>query len=162
MSQICLRQVDRTNWRETLELSVHPDQQRFVAGYAPIAAIGLAKAYVRPGGLDWMPYAIYADTTMVGFLELAYAPGSHGRCWIYHFFIDRRWQGRGYAKQALQHSIELVAAAYPDCRSIGLTVHPENQRAQRLYQGAGFEPTSAEVDGEPVYVLALSGWRASA
>jgi diamine N-acetyltransferase len=60
MAQILLREVTRDNWRGTLRLSVHPDQQRLIADYAPIAAIALAKAFVRPGGLVWAPYAIYA------------------------------------------------------------------------------------------------------
>lgn len=48
---ISLQRVTRRNWRDTLQLRVHPDQQRFVADHAPIAAIALAKAFVRPGGL---------------------------------------------------------------------------------------------------------------
>jgi hypothetical protein len=104
MADISLHEVTRDNCRDSLQLSVHPEQQRFIADYAPIAAIALAKAFVRPGGLVWAPYAIYADAEMVGFVELAYAPTSVDQYWAYHFFIDRSWQGKVTAKQRSRRS----------------------------------------------------------
>lgn len=53
---IRLEAVTRDNWRRALELGVAPGQQRFIADYAPIALVVLAKAYVRPGGRLWLPY----------------------------------------------------------------------------------------------------------
>ena len=129
-----LREVTQENWRATLGLGVHPDQQRFVADSTPIAAIALAKAYIRPGGAMWEPYAIYTGSTLVGFLELAYTPGSHDEYWVFHFFIDQRFQGRGYGKAALARLIALVQERYPDCHTLHLVVHPENaSRATALY-----------------------------
>ena len=43
MRTITLREVTRENWRATLSLAVHPEQQRFIADHTPIAAIALAK-----------------------------------------------------------------------------------------------------------------------
>jgi len=97
---------------------VHPDQQRFIADYVPIAAIALAKAFIRPGGFIWVPYAIYADRDMVGFIELAYEPNSPNQYWIYHFFIDQMQQGKGYGKAALQAFIQLVKQQHPSCQQI--------------------------------------------
>jgi len=145
--------LSRENWREALELSVKPEQQRFVADYAPIAMVGLAKAYVRPLGLVWIPYAIYAGYEMIGFAELAFEPDSTDQYWMYHFFIDQRYQGQGYGKLALTAFIEQVQQHFPECRVISLTVHPENVPAQRLYAGAGFLRASEEVFGEPVFWL---------
>ena len=155
MPSITLRDITRDNWRATLALAVHPEQQRFIADHAPIAAIMLAKAYIRPDGLVWAPYAIYADAEIVGLIALAYAPGSQEQYWIYHFFIDQAHQGRAYGRRALQALIELLRDAYPACRQIQLTVHPANLPAQRLYAGAGFQPTGEIIDGEPVYRLEL-------
>jgi diamine N-acetyltransferase len=154
-ADVSLREVTRENWRETLRLAVHPEQQRFIAEYAPIAALALAKAYVRPGGATWVPYAIYAGTTMVGFVELAYSPGSDDDYWVFHFFIDSRYQGRGYGKAALQRLIDLVKDQHPQSRTLQLVMQPENVPAHRLYRGAGFRATGAERWGEPVYQLAL-------
>jgi diamine N-acetyltransferase len=153
MPSILLRDITRENWRATLSLAVHPDQQRFIADYAPIAAIALAKAFIRPDGLVWVPYAIYADAQIVGLIELAYEPGSEGQYWVYHFFIDRSHQGKGYGKAAFQAFMQLIRELYPHCRQINLAVHPENSRAQQLYTSLGFQPDGRELWGEPVYSL---------
>jgi diamine N-acetyltransferase len=155
MAAITLREVTRENWRAALELSVRPDQQRFIADYSPVTAIALAKAYVHAEGMVWLPYGIYADDRLVGFFELAYQPGNPDQCWIYHFFIDQREQGKGYGKAALHTVIHSVKECHPACRSIRLIVHPDNVSAQRLYLGAGFQATGEEMYGEPVYALAL-------
>jgi diamine N-acetyltransferase len=152
---VSLQAVTAENWRATLALGVPPAQQRFVADHAPIAAIALAKAYVRPGGLVWEPYAICAQGQAVGLVLLAYAPGSADQYWIYHFFIDQHAQGRGYGRAALRALETLVRSHHPACERIQLQVHPDNRRAQRLYAHAGFAPTGTTIDGEPVYALAI-------
>lgn len=155
MDDVDLHEVTQENWRETLKLTVRPEQQRFTADYAPIAAVALAKAYIRPGGAHWTPYAFYVGATMVGFLALAYEPETTDQYWLFHFFIDQRYQGRGYGKAALRCFVELVRREHPRCQTLQLVVHPENQRAQRLYTAAGFHPTGTERWGEPVYQLAI-------
>ncbi len=157
MATITLREINRHNWRAALALTVRPEQQRFIADHAPIVAIALAKAYVRPGDLTWLPYLIHADEQPVGLVELAYAPGSPDRYWVHHFFIDRSQQGQGYGRRALRAFIALVVAQHPACRQINLTVHPDNDHAQWLYMNAGFRATGEERDGEPVYRLVIAG-----
>ncbi|HEY6540857.1 MAG TPA: GNAT family N-acetyltransferase, partial [Ktedonobacteraceae bacterium] len=125
----------------------------FIADYTPIAAIALAKAYIRPGGLTWIPYAFYTDAAMIGFAELAYEPGSEENYWLFHFFIDSHYQGQGYGKQALQTLLQFIKEQFVECRAIYITVHPENERAIRLYTMAGFQPTGEERWGEPIYRL---------
>jgi diamine N-acetyltransferase len=155
MDALSLQEVTRQNWRATLDLAVFPEQQRFIADYVPIAAIALAKAYIRPGGLVWVPYAFYANTEMVGFTELAYEPESLDNYWIFHFFIDCHYQGRGYGNEALRLFLQFIKDHHLQCQALQLTVHPENERAQHLYTSAGFRPTGAVFSGEPVYRLAL-------
>ncbi|HJT57831.1 MAG TPA: GNAT family N-acetyltransferase [Ktedonobacteraceae bacterium] len=155
MEELSIREVTRENWRAALRLAVHPEQQRFIADYTPIAAIALAKAYIRPGGLVWIPYAIYKNMEMIGFTELAYEPESQENYWIFHFFIDYRYQGQGYGKQGLELFLQFIREHHPQCRSLQLTVHPENVRAQHLYMNAGFQKTDKVLDGEPVFRLAL-------
>ncbi len=153
MPAIAIREVNRQNWRAALTLAVHPEQQRFISDHTPIAAIALAKAYVRPGGLTWLPYLICADEQPIGLTVLAYDPGSGDNYWIYHFFIDRAHQGKGHSKPALQAFVALIRTQHPACRQINLTVNPDNDRARRLYASVGFQPTGEEMDGEPVYTL---------
>jgi diamine N-acetyltransferase len=151
MNGLSLREVTRENWRATLGLAVLPEQQRFIAASVPIAAIALAKAYIRPGGLIWVPYAFYADTEMVGFTELAYEPESVDNFWIFHFFIDHRYQRRGYGKEALRLFLQFIRDHHPPCQTLQLTVHPENERAQHLYLSMGFQPTGTIWNDELVY-----------
>lgn len=153
MTELSLREVTRANWRAALGLAVHPEQQRFVAGYAPIALLALAKAYIHPAGLIWTPYVFYRGEEMIGFTALAYEPGSSENYWLGHFFIDHRHQGQGYGKQALRQFLQFLREQHPQCEAFQLTVHPENERAQHLYKDAGFQPTGEELDGEPIYKL---------
>ncbi len=152
---ISMREVTRENWQDALGLEVLPEQLHFVADYVPIAAIALAKAYIRPGGLVWTPYAFYRDTTMVGFTELAYDPASEEEYWFFHFFIDSQFQGQGYGKQALQILLQFIKRQFAACRAIQITVHPDNERAIRLYSDAGFQATGEERWEEEVYKLLL-------
>lgn len=155
MPSLTLHEITSENWRMTLRLGVHPEQQRFVAEYAPVAAIMLAKAFVKPGGLLCTPYVIAMDMEFVGMVELAHERINPSECGIYHFFIDRKWQGRGYGALPLTALLELIAQRLPGCAEIHLTVHPENTVAQSLYVRAGFRPTGEERDGESVYVLKM-------
>jgi diamine N-acetyltransferase len=142
MNRVTIHRVTRANWRDTLLLTVRPDQQRFIAGYAPIAAIILSKAYVAEG-------------EMVGLAALAAEPRHTDQRWLFHFFIDERFQGRGYGRAALAALISWVREHHTSCQFLALTVHPENHVAQRLYIGMGFTPTGHERGGEPVYLLTL-------
>lgn len=153
---ITLTEVTRDNWRESLALAVYPEQQRFVADYTPIAAIVLAKAYVGVGGRRWTPLLIRSQGGAVGLVAIS-APAVEPveECWLYHFFIDRRHQGKGLGRAALETLLDDLRVRYPACATVFLTVHPENLRAQRLYESAGFLRTGQERDGEPVYVLTL-------
>ena len=45
---LTLREVTRENWRAALNLAVHPEQQRFIADYVPIAASTLVDDFVIP------------------------------------------------------------------------------------------------------------------
>ena len=129
MKVLSLQEVTRENWRAALGLTVFLEQQRFIADYVPIAATALAKAYIRPGGLVWIPYPFYANGEMVGFTELTYESGSLDNYWIFHFFIDCHYQGRGYGKEAIHLLLQFIRDHHPQCQAIQLTVHPENDQA---------------------------------
>jgi len=153
VTELSLHEVPHKNWRAALRPTVHPEQQRFVAGYAPIALLALAKAYIRPAGLTWTPYAFYRAEEMIGFTALAYELGSSENYWLGHFFIDHRYQGQGYGNQALRLFLQFLREHHPQCEALQLAVHPENERAQHLYKSVGFQPTGEELDEEPIYKL---------
>ena len=155
MSRVTVDRITRANWRDALLLTVRPDQQRFIAGYAPIAAIILSKAYVGAEGMRWEPYAFVSEGEMVGLAALATEPRHTDQRWLFHLFIDERYQGRGVGRAALAAFISWVKEHHTSCQFLALTVHPENHVAQRLYTGMGFRPTGDERGGEPVYRVAL-------
>ena len=148
LPKLHLEALDRSNWRRALEVRTAPGQLKFVADHEPVALVILAKCYLRPGDLEWEPFGIYADDSMVGIVALAW---SGEACEIYHLVIDRAHQGRGLGKAAMQMIVEWVRRERPACRSLRLTLHPENERARRLYTSVGFVPSGEDRQGEPLW-----------
>lgn len=153
-----LAAIDADNWRDTLAVRVTDDQLPFVAGHQPVALVILAKAYVRPGGLDWEPLAVVRGDRVVGVLALAHAP-AHSE--LLHLVVDTSQQGRGVGTAAVGLVVAHLEATRPACPEVRLTVHPDNEAAQRLYRRNDFRPTGEERDGEPVWSRALTPARPS-
>ncbi len=142
-----LAPLDLHNWRASLAVKVLADQLRFVAGYQPVALVILAKSYVRPGDLDWEPLALTFKGSVVGVVALAH---SLTRTELLHLAIDARTQGRGLGSAAMALVLTHISETRPGCEEVSLTVHPENERGQRLYRRSGFLPNGQVRDGEPV------------
>ena len=151
MDDVSLRPVTQENWRGTFALAVAPEQVRFGPDDAPSPPLPLRKPTLAPAGRAGRPLPSSAGPEMVGFVALAFRPGSGDDYWIFHFLIDRRFQGRGHGTAAMERLIELVRHEHPECQLLQLVVHPENESgAQRLYRKLGFQPTGAQRWGEPV------------
>ena len=146
---ISLRPIDQSNYGTAIELSVAPDQERFVASNLQ----SLAEAYVWRDAAE--PYAVYADDEMVGFALLF--PLTEGeptypvptdaslRGYILvRLMIDARFQGHGYGRAALDAIVETVRER--GLTTIRLSVVPENGQALEFYRRNGFEGTG-EIDG---------------
>lgn len=155
MSPVELKPITEENWREALTLAVGPDQQDFVSDVRPVAAIALAKAYIRPSGKTVEPYGIYHQGKMVGFFNLHYTPNSRDDFWLFHFFIDQRFQRRGFGSAAIGRLVQHLQDGHPACRRLRLTVHPQNQSAQRFYQALGFSDDGVLTFQEPTYSLVI-------
>ena len=153
MTPLELRPITRENWLEALSLGVDPAQRSFVAGVEPVAAVALAKAYVQPGGKTVEPYGIYHESAMVGFFNLHYTPGSPDDYWLFHFFIDQRFQGRKFGTHAITLLTQHLQDHHPLCRRLRLTVHPDNRAAQHFYQKLGFADEGVLTYGEQIYSL---------
>lgn len=153
-----LAAIDAHNWRDTLTVRVADEQLSFVAGHQPVALVVLAKAYVRPDGLDWEPLAVVRGDRVVGVLALAHA-ATHSE--LLHLAVDASQQGRGVGTDVVGLVVAHLGATRPACREVRLTVHPENDRALRLYGRNGFRPTGEHRDGEPVWSKTLTPARPS-
>lgn len=147
-----LAAIDQHNWREALAVQVTPAQLAYVAGHQPVALVILAKAYLQVGGLDWEPLAVTAGSTVVGVVALAHA---RTRTELLHLAVDASMQGRGIGAAAVDLLVAHARETRPGAREIWLTVHPANQRAQRLYRSRGFLPSGEVRDGEPVWARTL-------
>lgn len=149
-----LASIDQHNWQASLAVEVTPDQLPHVAGYQPVALVILAKAYIRPGDLDWEPLVLTSEGSIIGVLALAHSPTQTE---LRHLAIDARKQGRGMGYRAVELVLSHVSETRPACQQVRLTVHAANERAQRLYRRAGFLPNGQTRGGEPIWVLDLNG-----
>ncbi|MFT4415867.1 GNAT family N-acetyltransferase [Fredinandcohnia humi] len=142
---ILLKKVTRENWEEALNLKVEKQQEKF----APPVAVSLAKVYIKPDGdsVEYIPFAIYDDEVMVGFVMHAFEEGTKDMYWINGFIIDKKYQGKGYGGAALSEMIGWIKSTFPICTEIRLTVYKDNYNARRLYEKFGFQPTG-EIWGE--------------
>ncbi|MGM0853490.1 MAG: GNAT family N-acetyltransferase [Bacillota bacterium] len=155
MSEINIKLISSDNWRDALELSVHDEQEKFVASIHPPVAIALAKAYVRPGGKVVEPYGIYHHNKMVGFFNLHYTPGSNDDYWLFHFFIDKRFQRNGLGSKTLNELIRHIKSTHPSCNRLNLTVHPENEAGRSFYLKFGFSEDNILTFDEPTFSISI-------
>jgi diamine N-acetyltransferase len=150
---IALRPIDSGNYRECLELSVAPGQERFVASNQQ----SLAEAYVWREAAE--PFAVYSDEQMVGFALLfplgegvqddsIPAPESIRGFILVRLMIDGRFQGLGYGRAALEAIVELVRGR--GLSVIRLSVVTENEQALEFYRRNGFAETGEVEQGEIV------------
>jgi len=151
---VTLRPVTRENWLEALALQVKQEQSNFV----PTAAVSLAKVHIKPDGdeVEYVPFAIYHEETMVGFIMHAFEENTSNMYWINGFFIDSRYQGKGYGKAALQLMIEYIRSRFAQCEEIRLTVYPNNVNAYHLYRSVGFVETGERMGEELILRMPIA------
>jgi len=144
MVEIALRSITHENWLECIGLRPTPEQR--ARHYVADNTLSLAQAYAEPW---WTPLAVYAGTTMVGFVMYGRWPhGIESELWgetlkpgidyIARMMIDERYQGRGYATAALAEVIARIKAQGA-CQAIELDYDRDNTAADRLYTAHGFQ-----------------------
>lgn len=108
----------------------------------------LAIAYVNKdnGVCTPMPYAIYKDDIMVGFIMMSFLGKDQDNDVdedtydIWRFMIDEKHQGKGYGRQALTKAIELIKSfPYGFANNLILTVVSSNKAGNSLYESVGFK-----------------------
>lgn len=146
-----LRPVNRNNWELALTLKVLEHQRAFV----PTVAISLAKVYIKPDGddVEYIPFAIYHEDRMVGFIMHAYEEKTTDMYWINGFLIDANEQGKGYGGAALLEMILWIKNRFSQCEEIRLTVHKNNTTAKAFYKSRGFVETGVWFGEEEVLKL---------
>lgn len=144
---VTLSPVTGDNWREVAALEVNESQHRFVA--EPLYYLALCSY-----GKEWNPLAIYLNEQLIGFLMWAIDPVDESG-WLGGILIDRRHQGQGYGRQAVQAAIKLLAEVQ-GIRSFALSYQPANVVAKYLYASLGFIEDDEWEDDEIVARLSLA------
>lgn len=153
-----LKKITRDNVKECIRLEVTEEQKHFVA----TNAVSLAQAYVALVNEDCMPmpFAIYYNGSMVGFIMLSYNnakdPISKGKYYVWRLMIDKRFQKNTYGRQAMERALELVRTfPYGEAEEVTLSYEPDNHVARKLYASIGFRERDELDDGEQVAYLRL-------
>ena len=145
------REVTEDNFEEFVRLEVSPDQKNsFYFKRTDPNLWSLAQMHIFKGSSI---LAIYADGTLVG--SMFYCPdtaplGDGSRAWLTRFMIDKRYQGKGYGRNAMKMLFQRVKEENPKATRLGLSYEPENELAATLYRSLGFEPGGETMAGQVV------------
>lgn len=108
------------------------------------AGFSIGRAYLFRE--DNYPCIIYNEKfEPIGFINLCKWLGK-GDANSWSFYIDKKYQGKGYGKHAALLAVSILKAADPD-KPIKLSTEKDNEKAQRLYSSLGFI-LLPELDGD--------------
>lgn len=139
MAMVELREINRDNLEDILNLKVCEYQKAFVSS----TAYSLAQAWVYQKTA--FPFAVYAEEIPVGFVMLGYYE-SRNQYTLWKFLIDGRYQNKGYGRKALQLAIGYLAENF-NAHEIYTGVSLKNEIAKHLYASVGFTATGLVEDG---------------
>jgi diamine N-acetyltransferase len=153
-----LRKITEDNFSECIKLQPKEEQKNYVASNIS----SLAEAYVALTNNECipMPYAIYDNGIMVGFIMLSYNEADENNnentYWVWRLMIDKGHQAKGYGKEAMLKALELIRN-FPHGKAsiVYLSYEPENTVAKALYKSLGFLETGKIEEGELVAKLVL-------
>lgn len=125
------------NWR--LKLQVSEAQKTYVAG----SAVLLARAYAYR---EWRSraFVVCDDETPVG-MGLYYDCPERNAYDFSQFFIDERYQGKGYGKAAAKAVLEAMKQDGKYDKTV-LCYIEDDEAARRLYESIGFVEIDRDAD----------------
>ena len=154
-----MKKINRNNVAEILKLEVFDNQKSFVATNNS----SIIEAYIAiTENNDVFTFGIYKDDTPVDFLMIGYdvnsddegAPKiSKGNYNIWCFMIDKKFQGKGFDKKAVDLVLEFINT-FPcgTAKYCWLSYESDNDVARQLYKSVGFVETD-EKDGEEIVAI---------
>jgi len=153
---ITLRPITYDNFADCISLEPHEHQKKYIASNL----FSLAEAYVAlsSGAFIPMPFAIYDDDVMVGFIMLAYDPADEDEddetvYKVCRLMIDKDHQGKGYGRRAMERALEIIRTfPHGEAGLVVLSYNPDNEAARSLYSSLGFKETG-EVEGGEVWAI---------
>ena len=149
---------------ECIALEVLPEQRNFVASNA----MSLAEAYdvnkariVTGKGDVAIPYAVYENDIMVGFVMYGYFPTGGDNedhytdgapCYyVWRLFIDKEHQGRGIGREVLhQVMAEIKSMPYGEAEYCYSSYVPDNNASKATFKSYGYKEDGRIICGETV------------
>lgn len=147
------RKITFENFSVCKKLSAGENSEKFVG---PIVnSIALAYVALDNNAFTPMPFAIYKDGLMVGFIMITYIRKDQDEeldeniYGVWGFMIDEKHQGKGYGKEAFLKAIEYIKTK-PKGPAVScfLSYVPGNEKAEGLYKSVGFMATGVVEHGE--------------
>lgn len=161
-----LKCINGDNIDELVALEVSEEQKDLMAS---TILRSFADAYeMNKDGVTTAPYAVYVEDKLVGFSMYIYDIMDHesfvnetffgkNSYFIWHFMIDRNYQGQGYGKLALEKTIEdIMTKPFGQADYIVLFYNMKNIRAKKLYESFGFTDTGIVMDGSMLAIKKLT------
>ena len=104
----------------------------------------------------WRPVGIYDRSMLIGFAMYGYFPEpAPGQVWLDRLLIDKKYQGKGYGKQAVLALLDKLRTEYQR-DTVYLSVYENNPHAIQLYQQIGFHFNGEyDTNGERVMVYSF-------
>ncbi len=142
MNSVILKEIDESNFIDAFNLELAKGQERFVSN--PVRSLAQAYVYRK----QCMPFAIYSDDIMVGYVMVIYDYDLEEYN-IWHMMIDKKHQHKGYAKQAMIKCLEYIKSKpFGESSKVVLTCNKENEIANHLYTQLGFVKNQNEDEDE--------------
>jgi GNAT superfamily N-acetyltransferase len=146
-STVTLCEINSDNVRAVTRLSVEPHQRAFVAPNA----VSLAQYAFTP---EAWTRAVYAGETPIGYVLLAHDEGDAYPDYLWRFMIDRRYQGMGFGKAAMNLVVEHVRSP-PGATGLATSYVPLAGGPEDFYHRLGFVDTGSDDHGELETFLAF-------
>ena len=168
LDQLHLKKITWENCDAIMNLHVAKEQRDFVASNKDSFVDGFVR--IIDEGKKVFPFGIYLGKKPVGFIMITYDVGEdHGEepsaewflrnsYYIWRFMIDRRYQGKGYGRRAIELALDFIRT-FPagEAKYCWLEYEPKNEVAKKLYASFGFEehPEQYEEGEEMPAILTL-------
>lgn len=157
---ITLRKITLDNRRELFRLEVAKEQQHYVA--SNLSSVASCYVLATNGGCP-LPFAIYAEDQMVGFVMIVYGNTGYDQpkmaddnyC-ILRLMIGEQYQRKGYGREAMVKILDYIRT-FPagTAKHCWIPYESDNIVSKRLYESFGFRDSGEIYNNEPITVLEL-------
>jgi diamine N-acetyltransferase len=157
---IRFEKITDDNYGECIKLDPGEKGRKYVA--PNVNSLAIAYVCKENNICTPMPFAIYNDEIMVGFIMMSSLKKDQDNDFdedtydIWRFMVDKKYQGKGYGREALLKAIEFIKSfPYGPAKTLVLSYLPENEAGSSLYESVGFKATGEIEEGEIVMAYDL-------